>query len=57
MIGRQHVRALGIGITVHGNGLDTELAQTAHDAHCDLTAIGDEHALEGRLFCHLSPRR
>jgi hypothetical protein len=49
--------ALFVGIAVHRDGLNAEFAQAPHDAHRDLAAIGDEHALKGRLFCHLSRRR
>src|SRR5207245_1028638 len=47
-IGEVDRQAVRVGLAVHGDRLDTELAAGADDAHGDLAAIRDEDLLEPR---------
>ncbi len=48
LVGAAHVQRPAIGLRVHRNGADAELAEGAEDANGDLPAIRDEHLAEGR---------
>jgi hypothetical protein len=41
-VGQAHVLGLGVGLGIHGHGLDAHLAAGALDAQGDFAAIGDE---------------
>ena len=44
---REHdVQRVGVGVAVHGDGLDAHLAAGADDAHRDLAPVRDEQAFE-----------
>ena len=46
VVGEAHVQRLAVGLGVHGDRLDAELAAGADDAQRDLAAIGDQDLLE-----------
>ena len=46
VVGEAHVQRLAVGLGVHGDRLDAELAAGADDAQRDLAAIGDQDFLE-----------
>ena len=48
LVGEGHVPRLGVGLGVHGDGRDAELAAGADDAHGDLAPVGDEDLVEHR---------
>ena len=48
-VGEANVQRAGVGLGVHGDGRDAELAARADDAQRDLAAIRDEDLLEGRM--------
>src|SRR5258706_7104336 len=48
LVGEAHVQRARVGLRVHGDRLDAELAARANDAQRDLAAIGDEDLLKHR---------
>ncbi len=46
-VGGLDMQRVPVGIRVHGDRLDAEVAAGPDDAHRDLTAVGDEDPLEG----------
>ena len=56
VVGEAHVQRLAIGLRVHGDRLDAELAARADDAQRDLAAIRDQDFLEHVGFTTLRSR-
>ena len=46
LVGKVHVRCVGIGIGEDGDRADAEAAERADHPHGDLAAVGDEHPIE-----------
>ena len=49
LVGEAHVQRARVGLGVHGDGRDAELAARADDAQRDLAAVRDEDLLERLL--------
>ena len=45
-IGQRTCRRRAVGVGVHGDARDAEFAESPHQAHSDLAAIGDEYLVE-----------
>ncbi len=48
LVGTLDVRSVAVELRVHGDAGDAQLVERAHDAHCDLAAIGYEYLAEHR---------
>ena len=53
LVGEAHVERARVGLGVHGDGADAELAARADDAQRDLAAVRDEDLLEQRALAQL----
>ena len=51
-IGGRDVRRPRVGVRVHRDALDAQLAAGADDAHRDLAAVGDQQALDHVALHH-----
>ena len=49
-VGVAHERLVGVGIRVHGDGGDTEVAARPHDAAGDLAPVGDQQPANDASF-------
>jgi len=45
-VGGARVDCVAIRVRIDGHGLDAELFASAHHAHSDLAAVGDEHTTD-----------
>ena len=52
VIRSQHMRALTVDVAVHGDRLNSELAQSARNADRDFATVGDQDAAERGVFGH-----
>ncbi len=46
MVGLAHMQRRAIGIRIHGDRFDSQLAAGADDPHRDLSAVGDKYPFE-----------
>ncbi len=55
LVGEANVGGVAVGVRVDGDGREPGVFTRADDANCDLSAVGDEHRVEGSHWATVAP--